>query len=210
MSGTDYQEHYDGQATAYEAGDRFNDRLALRETRSSRAPAAIIAAVLVSLICLYVLLEAALKAIGQPAWLLEPRDFAAWLNQLPRNVPTLILGTSGVLILFAGLFFFLHGVLPGRLHRHVLPSRRGIAVVDDEVLASSLARRARTRANVTEEQVLVTVSRTLVEVQLRPTSGIPVEESAIQSAVEDELLHSHIDPMPEVRVRVSTSGVVGQ
>jgi hypothetical protein len=193
-----------------DAPERFRDRITARELHSSRAAASIVAAVLVGGLCLVVLLEALLKAVGQPYWLVDPRDAAAWVHQLPGNVQPLILGTSGLLLLFVGLVFFLKAVLPGRLHRHRIPSRRGIVVADSEVIASSLARRARTAANVSREQVLVTVSRNLVEVQLRPTSGMPVDEALVQGVVEDELLRTRIEPMPEVRVHVSSSGVVGQ
>jgi hypothetical protein len=188
----------------------FRDSLARRELHSSRAAASIIAAFLLAVLCLYVLLEVLLEAIGQPSWLLDPQDFAAWLHQLPGNVSPLILGASGTLLLLAGLVFFLQGVLPGRLHRHLLPHSRGIVVVDDEVIAAALARRARLAANVTREQVLVTISRSRVEVQLRPTSGRPVSEPAIQAGVQDELLGTGIEPVPLVTVRVSSSGVVGQ
>ncbi|MGW6171887.1 hypothetical protein ACWF5H_00180 [Arthrobacter sp. NPDC055138] len=187
-----------------------DERLANRELRSSRATASVIAAVLIALAGLYLLLEAALKAIGQPSWLADPEEMAGWLNQLPGNVAPAVLAASGALILLLGLFFFLQGVLPGHLHRHRIPGRRGVVVVDDEVLASSLARRARTEAQVTREQVLVVVSRSLVDVRLRPTSGIPVNADAIQLAVEDEVRRARISPVPQVRVFVSSSGVVGQ
>lgn len=187
-----------------------DERLAHRELRSSRATAAVIAAVLVSLVSLYLLLEAALKALGQQPWLALPEQIASWLHQLPGNTSPVILAACGALILLLGLFFFLQGVLPGHLHRHRIPGRRGVVVVDDEVLAASLARRARTEAQVTREQVLVVVSRALVEVRLRPTSGTPVNADAIQLAVEDEVRRARISPVPQVRVFVSSSGVVGQ
>ncbi|MFD1212258.1 hypothetical protein ACFQ36_09420 [Arthrobacter sp. GCM10027362] len=193
-----------------EPPDDFRRRLARRELHSSRAAASLIAAFALAVLCLYVLLEVVLAAIGQPPWLLDPKGFAGWLHRLPGNVSPLILATSGILLLLAGLYFFLQGVLPGRLHRHLLPSRRGVVVVDDEVIAAALARRARMAANVTREQVLVIISRTMVQVQVRPTSGRPVSGQAIQAAVEDELLRTGIDPVPPVRVKVSSSGVVGQ
>ena len=187
-----------------------DERLAGRELRSSRAIAAVIAAVLVGLACLYLLLEAALKAIGQRPWLATPEEMAGWIHQLPGNVAPTVLGASGALILFLGLLFFLQGVLPGHLHRHRIPGRRGVVVVDDEVIAASLARRARIEAQVTREQVLVVVSRGLVDVRLRPTSGQPVDADAVQAAVEDEVRRARISPIPQVRVFVSSSGVVGQ
>ena len=78
---------------------------------------------------------------------------------LPDGVPPLLLGVTGAVMAMAGLFFFLNAVLPGRRARHLLPDRRAAVVVDDEVIASALARRARLAANVTQEQVMVIVSQ---------------------------------------------------
>jgi hypothetical protein len=82
-------------------------------------------------------------------------------------------------------------------------------VVDDEIIASALARRARLAANVTPEQVMVIVSQRQVTVNVRPTSGVPVSENAVLVAVLDELREMAPEPMPEVRVNVATSGVIG-
>ena len=78
---------------------------------------------------------------------------------LPAGVPPLLLGVLGAVLVMVGLFFFLNAVLPGRRARHLLRDRRAAVVVDDEVIASALARRARLAANVTQEQVMVIVSQ---------------------------------------------------
>ena len=121
-----------------------------------------------------------------------------------------MLAAAGALIFLVGLFFFLAAVLPGRRARLNIPNERAAVVVDAEVLASSLARRARVAAGVAPEQVLVTIGRRLVDVQVRPTSGIPVNEAAVREAVEDELRLTAVDPVPEVHVIVAQSGVIGQ
>ncbi len=159
-----------------------------RETHSNRAGIAIFAAVLVIGLAAYGLLEAAVHAIGQPAWLIEPQVAAERLVDLPAGITPLLLGAIGAVIAMAGLFFFLNGVLPGRRARHplALPGRHAghhAVVVDDEVIASSLARRARLAANVTPEQVMVVVSHRQVLVNVRPTSGVPVEQDAVLAAV---------------------------
>lgn len=189
---------------------RLTNRLIRREMHSSRAVPAAIVAVLVILACLYVMLEAALKALGQDPWLLGPEEAAAWIGSLPAGVTPALLGAAGALLFLAGLIFFLSAVLPGRRARLSIPNGRAAVVVDAEVLASSLARRARVAAGVTPEQVLVTVGRRSVEVQVVPTSGIPVDEQSVQEAVEDELRRTIVDPVPEVRVAVAPTGVIGQ
>lgn len=184
-------------------------RILRRETHSSRAGAAGIAAVLVIVLCVYALLESAVRALGQPPWLIDPGTAAERIIALPAGISPLLLGASGAVIAMFGLFFFLHAVLPGRRARHLLRDPRIAVVVDDEVLASALARRARLAANVTQEQVMVVVSQRQVVVNVRPTSGSPVSEEAVLSAVQAELEEMSPVPLPEVRVNLGTSGVVG-
>lgn len=191
-------------------------RVVYRETHSSRAVVASVAAVLVMVLAGYGLLESGVHAIGQPAWLIEPQLAAERIVALPAGMPPLLLGASGAVIAMVGLFFLLNAILPGRRARHVLNGHTfkdvesSVAVVvDDEVIASALARSARIAANVTQEQVMVVVSQRQVIVNVRPTSGVPVAESAVRAAVEDELDEMYLVPQPEVRVNVSTAGVIG-
>ncbi|MFP3461838.1 DUF6286 domain-containing protein [Arthrobacter globiformis] len=184
-------------------------RVLHRETHASRAVASVIAGALVIVLCLYALLESAVRAIGQPPWLIDPQTAAERIVALPSGVPPLLLGAAGAVTAAAGLFFFLNAVLPGRRARHLLADRRIAVVVDDEVIAAALARSARLAANVTQEQVMVVVSQRQVVVNVRPTSGVPVSENAILQAVEDELQAMGPSPMPQVTVNLSTSGVVG-
>ncbi|HKS01379.1 MAG TPA: hypothetical protein VJS86_06855 [Arthrobacter sp.] len=184
-------------------------RVLQRETHSSRAVAALIAGSLVIVLCLYVLLESAVRAVGQPPWLIDPQTAAERITALPSGVPPLLLGAAGAVIAAVGLFFFLNAVLPGRRARHLLHDPRIAVVVDDEVIAAALARSARLAANVTQEQVMVVVSQRQVVVNVRPTSGVPVSENAILHAVEEELQAMGPVPMPQVTVNLSTSGVVG-
>jgi hypothetical protein len=162
----------------------------------------------------YGLLEAGVHAIGQPAWLIEPQVAAERIVALPAGISPLLLGAIGAVLAMVGLVFFLNGILPGRRARHVLvrPGQSGggpAVVVDDEVIASSLARRARLAANVTPEQVMVVVSQRQVLVNVRPTSGVPVDEGTVLAAIQDELDQMALDPSPDARVTVAPSGVIG-
>ena len=129
------------------------DRILRRETRSSRAVVATAAAVLVMVLAAYGLLEAAVHAIGQPAWLIEPQVAAERLVALPAGIPPLLLGAIGAVLAMAGLVFLLNGILP--------------------------------------------------------TSGVPVNQDAVLAAVRSEVDAMALDPLPEVRVNVATSGVIG-
>ena len=189
------------------------DRILRRETRSTRAAVATAAAVLVIVLAAYGLLEAGVHAVGQPAWLIEPQVAAERLVALPAGISPLLLGTIGAVLAMVGLVFLLNGVLPGRRARHRMGGGPGAGapavVVDDEVIASSLARRARLAANVTPEQVMVVVSRRQVMVNVRPTSGVPVNQDSVLAAVRSEVDAMALEPSPEVRVNVATSGVIG-
>ncbi|MDQ0822974.1 hypothetical protein QFZ79_000713 [Arthrobacter sp. V4I6] len=180
-----------------------------RETRSSRAVPAVIAAVLVIVLCGYALLETAVRAIGQPPWLVDPEAAAERIMALPGGVPPLLLGVLGAVLVMVGLFFFLNAVLPGRRARHLLRDRRAAVVVDDEVIASALARRARLAANVTQEQVMVIVSRSHVLVNVLPTSGVPLHAEAVLAAVQEELREMEPTPLPDVRINVASGGIIG-
>jgi hypothetical protein len=184
-------------------------KVVYRETHSSRAAVAVVVAVLVMGLAGYGLLESAVHAIGQPAWLIEPQVAAERIVALPTGIPPLLLGASGAVIAMVGLFFLLNAVLPGRRARHVLNGGSTAVVVDDEVIASALARSARLAANVTPEQVTVVVSQRLVIVNVRPTSGVPASETAVLAAVQDELMEMSLVPTPEVQVNISTAGVIG-
>ena len=92
---------------------RAGEEILKRETHSSRAVASIIAAVLVIALCIYALLETAVRAVGQPPWLVDPQTAAERVVALPDGVPPLLLGVLGAVLVMAGLFFFLNAVLPG-------------------------------------------------------------------------------------------------
>ncbi|MFJ5862317.1 DUF6286 domain-containing protein [Pseudarthrobacter sp. NPDC092439] len=186
-------------------------RIIHRETRSSRAVAATAAALLVLVVAGYGLLEAGVHAIGQPAWLVDPRVAGDRLVRLPAGVPVGLLAALGAVLAMLGLLFFLTGILPGRRARHVLRGAGSgpAVVVDDEVIASALARRARLAANVTPDQVMVVVSQRQVLVNVRPTSGVPVDQEAVLAAVQDELDQMGLEPAPAARINVAASGVIG-
>ena len=199
-------------------GTRGNDepwmrRVLYRETHSSRAAVSVAAAILVLVLAAYGVLESGVHAVGQPAWLIEPQVAAQRIVDLPAGISPLLLAAIGAVLAMLGLIFFLNGVLPGKRARHLLAGAPGegfpAVVVDDEVIASSLARRARLAANVTPEQVMVVVSQRQVLVNVRPTSGIPVDQDRVLDAVRDELDQMLLEPAPVPRVNVTASGVIG-
>ncbi len=187
----------------------FTHRVLRRETHSPRSVISVAAALSVSVAAIYFLLEMVLAALGEPSWLAHPLDALTWLAALPGSFPPLLLIAAGVVLALVGLILLCQGLLPGHRARHVLTHPRVAIVVDDEVIASALARCARRAAGVTREQVMVVVSARRVQVNIRPTSGIRLSEASIAAAVEAELAQMELTPAPAVTVRLAAMGVIG-
>lgn len=187
-----------------------NEVIRERELTSGRSPAAIVTAVLIILLCGYALFEAALKSLGQDPLIATPETWWIWISGLPGDLNTVALAAAGLGAALIGIIFMAHGIRRGRLARHSMECQNAVLVVDDQVLASALARRARREASVGPGQVLVIVSGEHIEVQVRPTSGTPIVPSIILSALEEELRINAVNPLPIIKVRVAESGVIGQ
>lgn len=190
-------------------GQPWMRRIVRRETHSSRGRIAGVAALVVTLLAIYALLESTLRALGQPAWLVDPLTAVRRAAALPEGVSKPLLGVIGAAVALLGLLFFLSAVLSGRRARHVLSDPRLAVVVDDEVIAAALARRARLAAGVTPEQIMVIVSEREVIVNVRRTSGIDVPEAAVLAAVEREVRDMDLTPSPPVRINLARTGVIG-
>ena len=142
-----------------------------RETSSSRAYVAGLVALAVTAVCAYGLLESTLQAVGQPAWLIDPESAARAVAGLPGGTNRGLLGVIGAVLAMAGLFLVIVAVRPGRRGRRSLPGGGIAVVVDDEVLASALARRARAAAVVRPEQVNVVITEREAVVNVGPGRG---------------------------------------
>ncbi|MDP5226427.1 MULTISPECIES: DUF6286 domain-containing protein [Arthrobacter] len=188
---------------------RFLDEILRRELTPSRSIAALLAGVLVVLLCVYFLLETILALFRLPGWLIDPDEALNWVAGLPGTGPGPVLALGGAVLAMVGFFFLVSALMPGRRARHSLPHPVLAVVVDDEVVASALARRARLAANVSPAQVMVTVARAQVLVNVRPTSGLRVTDDAVERAVTEELDAMGLSPRPSVTVHLASTGVVG-
>ena len=198
-----------GEPDATRTSQRGLDAAVRRETTSSRSATAVLVAFAVIALCAYILLESALQALGQPSWLIDPESAARAVAALPEGTNRGLLGLVGAVVAMAGLVLIGLAVRQGRRGRRSLPGERIAVVIDDEVLASALAVRARAAAVVRREQVTVVLSEREAVVNVRPTSGIPVRAEDVLAAVEDELVRLRPEPYPVLRVRVEGTGVVG-
>ncbi|TFD47817.1 hypothetical protein E3T55_14785 [Cryobacterium frigoriphilum] len=183
-------------------------RVLRRETHSSRSGLAITVALLIIVVCLIVGTEMVLQLLGRAPLLFSPTD-AARTAAAPASDLRRVMVPLGIGVALVGLLLLLAAVLPGRRTRHGLSTDRLAVVVDDEVIASALARSAAIAAGVAPDAVRVTVGRRSAQVRLTPTSGIRVDEARVTEAAVSAL--ERVGPRPSIRPRllVAPTGRVG-
>lgn len=185
-------------------------RILRRETHSSRATVSAVTAILLAVLFLWLALETVLGLLGEPALLAAPGQLWRWLTGLPQATIPAGLAAAGAGVALLGLALLLTALAGGRRSRRALESDRTAVVVDDEVIAAAVSRRARLAAGLTPGQVTSTVSSRSVTVQVRPTSGVPADRDAIHAAVDGELAAYRLDRRLAPSVRILKEGVLGQ
>lgn len=185
-------------------------RLERRETHSSRAAASIVTALILAAAFLWLALELVLALLGADPLMVRPGAMAQWLVHVPEATVPAGLVAAGVVLALLGIVFLALAVKGGRRSRRTLKSGQAAIVVDDDVIAAAVSRRARLAGNLAPGQVTTTVGNGSVQVLVRPTSGLPADRSAIQQAVEDELAGYGLGRKLSPKVRISTEGALGQ
>lgn len=180
-----------------------------RETHRSRALASIITAVVLTLLLLWLCTETVLALTGNSALVASPDQLGQWLAGLPATtLPAGLVAAGGGLVL-AGLIYLVLALRPGHRSRHILASDRTAVVVDDDVIAAAVSRRARTAAGLAPEQVSTTIGTRTVDVLIYPSSGTEADAAAAEAAVRDEIARYGIPTPPRIKVRTSTKGALG-
>lgn len=182
-------------------------RLVRRETHSSRSGIAVTLAVILIIVLAWIGTESVLAAIGRPALLVAPADGAASVLRA-AEAPVGLLTAGAVIVALVGLVLVGVALGPGRRGRRGSISSRTAAIVDDGVIAQSVARAGARVSDIPSDQVRVTVAKRKVLVDVTPTSGRPVDSRSIQEAVDSELASYDYRPALRGRVRVSTRGTV--
>ncbi|MET3176565.1 UNVERIFIED_ORG: hypothetical protein ABIB52_004440 [Arthrobacter sp. UYCu721] len=184
-------------------------RLVRRETHSSRAAASVVTGIVLVLILAWAGTEAVLSMAGAHPLLASPPAILGWLTGLPAATLPAGMIAGGAALALAGLVLVLLALRPGTRGRHTMPGGSGAVVVDDDVIATAIARTARHAARLVPEQVTARVSRRRLEVLIHPTSGVPVDGAAVRAAVESELDRYALVPAPRLTVTISRTGAVG-
>ena len=184
-------------------------RIIRRETHSPRTVTTIVLAVVIALACVYAGTELVLRMLGQPPLLVTPEAALDWVAALPTLQPLSAISAGGIVLALIGLLLMLHAIRSGRLARHQMVHEGRAVIVDNGVLASSIARTVALVAGIPQSQALVSVSHRRVIVDVTPTSGIPVDEAEIRAAVADEIASYDLRPPVRHTVRINTTGAVG-
>jgi hypothetical protein len=183
-------------------------RITRRETHSPRSTLAIALAVIVILACLLAGTEIVLALASKPPLLATPRSAADFLVDVPRYSAATVIGV-GVLAAIVGLALVIAAVAPGRTARHVVATDRSAAIVDNEVIASALARHAARAGQVDPDSVRVSVSHREAVVRVTPVSGLPVDRASVIAAVDRQLHDYGLRRSIRSKVVVAQSGKVG-
>lgn len=191
--------------TRPEVDTRSYARLVRRETRASRSGSAIVVLVVLALVAAWIGTEAVLAALARPALLVSPLDVLPSLETALDGEAGLVLA-AGVASAVVGVVLLALGLTAGHRGRHELADERVAAVVDDTVVAASLARTARVAGRLGESQVTVWVSRRQARVDLTPASGVTVDEQAVLGAVRRELDEAAWRPAVSAATRVADHG----
>jgi hypothetical protein len=173
-------------------------RLVRRETHSSRSGIAIALAVILILALAWLGTEAVLAAVGAATATLDAVGApAGWLV------------AAGAVTALVGLVLVVVGLSPARRGRRAASSGRTAAVVDDRVIARSLALTASHAGEVSPDQVDVSVSARTALVRITPTSGRSTDVRAVEEAVRAELDGYDYHPALTARVSLASEGRVG-
>ena len=173
-----------------------------RETHSPRTGAMLVVVVLLVLAAAYAVVEIALGLAAQPSLLLAPGAAFDAVAALPGSVTPAALIAVGVVIALIGLIVMVIALAPGRLSRHQMTWGERAVVVDNGVIASSIAQHVSTESGIARENVVVGVAHRTVDVTVRPPLGIPVDAENLRRTVEDEVASYRLTPSVRTRVRL--------
>lgn len=150
-------------------------RVLRRETHSSRAGAA------VTLASVLIVLLVAATAFG--VWWVVDRglrddvaDQTAAVSSIAGDGGTLM--TAGCVAVVLAIVLIAVALLPGRLARRARSTDRLALLVDDGVLADSVADAVAARCGIDPRQVSATINRRTATVRVTPTSGVDVDRAA--------------------------------
>lgn len=177
-------------------------RVVRRETHSPRTVAMFVAVILLILALAYVGLEIILYLAAQPALLLGPGAGLAWLVRLPSGQGGGIAIAGAAVLALVGLVFIVLAVTPGRLSKQQMTWGDRAVIVDNGVIAASLAQHVSDETGLQRDAVVVGVAHRTIDVTVRPGAGIPLEREDVQSIADTAVDSYQLSRRVKTRVRV--------
>lgn len=186
----------------------LSSRVLRRELHSSKAGLAITLAVLATLALAWVGTESVLAALSRPALLLSPSAMASGVRGLGGLQSGLLIG-SGAVLAIIGVVLLISALTPGRRGRHVITAGDSAAIVNDEVIGSALVRVAASAAGVSPDRAVATVGTRAATIRITPNSGVPIDRTAVQRALDETAGSLALTPAVRPRVVIDKKGKVG-
>ena len=177
-------------------------RILRRETHSPRTVAMVVAAVLLIVALGYVGIEIVLAVLSRPALLVAPAAAATWIIGLPTAQPGWLVVIGGLVLAVLGFVFVGLALSPGRLPKHQMRFGERAVLVDNGVIASSLAQHISDETGISRDDITVGVAHRTADVTLRPEIGVPLDQAPVKLLVLSELDSYQLTPSLQTRVRV--------
>lgn len=177
-------------------------RVVRRETHSPRSVAFALVVLLAVLACLYVAVELILALAALPPLLVRPMAALEWVAALPTDVPVAAAVAGGLVVAALGVWLLVLALAPGRLSKHEVDAGGRAAVIDNGVLASSLAQRVSDETGLARDRVTVGVAHRSIDVTVRPGAGIPIDKGQVETVTAAEVAALKLARPVRTRVRI--------
>lgn len=158
-------------------------RVVRRETHSPRTVATFVAVVLSIIVLAYVGVEVVLQMAGQPPVLGAPADVLNGLAALPSQQPIAAVVAGAAVVALVGLVLLVLAITPGRLSKQELNGGAHAVIVDNGVVAASLAQHVSDETGIARDDVLVGVGHRTADVTVRVTPGVPLDQAELERVV---------------------------
>ncbi len=182
--------------------DTVLKRVVRRETHSPRTVATVVVLIVVALAAVYAGTEVVLHLLSAAPLLVTPGAAFAWLEDLPGAEVAAPVVAVGVVAAIAGIVLVWLALSPGRRPKHRLGMSSPAVIVDNGVIASSVAERVRRELDLSAGAVVVGVGHRQVDVTVKPEPGQLVEKAQVRTVAETELSSYDLSPRVKVRARV--------
>lgn len=182
--------------------DRALARVLRRETHSPRTVAMIVAVALAVAVLVYTVAECVAFLLGGRPLLATPGAAIEWLVGLPDTEPRGAVTAGAAVVAVVGVVFIALALSPGRLPKHGLAAEGRAALVDNGVIASSLAQRLSHDTGVRRDHVVVGVGHRSIDVTLDPGPGALLEEADVRASAQSEIDAYRLTRPVSLRVRI--------